>query len=463
MKRPVLTILFACAAFWFLMAGCKNPCESKLGEVRDQVLQFINDTDPLTDGAQACVTDVGSPSYDEICDFARRAVTSDWPYFGCSSCDAVELSICSCYHVNSWVVDVDSKPKYPGMVYCLANYYRMRDMCACAAPETCPCPEPNTLTLAADKAVTYECRDPAGEVQCIQFCPCIEPDQYLDAVGTCRNVLDDAPVCDPYVCYEYGSIERVCATDRRSMIKSPSLTQTNTCDAIMEAFECVNYDGDADGIPDAYDGGQDKGCQYSFEPPECLDGPPGTAAWSKFSHQPVSMYDSDPSGKIWINNEGCNYTVQDRDVVGSNPTGDGVSDSCDNCPDAPNGFNCRREINGQLVFASRCDFNLDGVTTEDEYAVGDQKDTDDDFVGDGCDNCPTMENIGQADRDSDGFGDPCDNCPTINNRPPICTTNTECANTWDANLQVVGTCRLSIGRCSAQLDADHDGKGDACP
>ena len=56
-----------------------------------------------------------------------------------------------------------------------------------------------------------------------------------------------------------------------------------------------------------------------------------------------------------------------------------------------------------------------------------QVDTDNDFVGDDCDNCIGVVNSDQADADGDGIGDACDsdadsdgilagdNCPTIAN------------------------------------------------
>lgn len=43
------------------------------------------------------------------------------------------------------------------------------------------------------------------------------------------------------------------------------------------------------------------------------------------------------------------------------------------------------------------------------------KDTDNDFIPDVTDNCPSTANPGQQDVDGDGRGDACDNCPNISN------------------------------------------------
>ena len=46
-------------------------------------------------------------------------------------------------------------------------------------------------------------------------------------------------------------------------------------------------------------------------------------------------------------------------------------------------------------------------------------DSDGDGVPADRDNCPFVENVGQADRDKDGIGDACDNCPSQRNLDQI--------------------------------------------
>ncbi|MCH7814438.1 MAG: thrombospondin type 3 repeat-containing protein, partial [Planctomycetes bacterium] len=96
---------------------------------------------------------------------------------------------------------------------------------------------------------------------------------------------------------------------------------------------------------------------------------------------------------------------------------DGLGDICDDCD---LGANDDRDGDGVFDACDLCPDDADSTNAE----------TDGDGIGDACDNCPAAANADQADGDTDGLGDACDNCP------------------GDANAD--------------QADGDGDGVGDAC-
>jgi hypothetical protein len=141
--------------------------------------------------------------------------------------------------------------------------------------------------------------------------------------------------------------------------------------------------------------------------------------------------------------------------------GDGFGDACDACPGSGT-----TDVDGDSL--------CEGDDNCDDVANPGQEDTDDDGVGDACndasdadgdewedevDNCPDVANPGQEDTDHDGTGNSCndaddadgdewddsaDNCPSV------------------ANPTQQNTCYASPAGDACDSDSDGDGRWDAC-
>lgn len=140
--------------------------------------------------------------------------------------------------------------------------------------------------------------------------------------------------------------------------------------------------------------------------------------------------------------------------------GDGLVDSCDNCPvlSSPNQFDGDGDGVGDVCDSCPTDpsndVDLDGVCGASDncpfVANPTQADGDADGVGNACDNCALVANPGQGDEDGDAIGDACDACLG----DPVNDPDT------DGLCAAVDNCPTLAN--PSQADADADDVGDAC-
>jgi hypothetical protein len=114
------------------------------------------------------------------------------------------------------------------------------------------------------------------------------------------------------------------------------------------------------------------------------------------------------------------------------------------------------------------DTDEDGVGDVCDNCQGDDSvDADQDGAPDACDNCADISNPDQADGDQDGIGDECDNCSSTPNGPTLGSCfNYFTKEVW-GNCLDHGSCQDTSGEwwkwCDlAQNDQDSDGVGDVC-
>ncbi len=119
----------------------------------------------------------------------------------------------------------------------------------------------------------------------------------------------------------------------------------------------------------------------------------------------VTSYTRDPAALYSYRQQLAAAILQGLSYTGAgippDTDNDGLGDSCDNCPQTAN----PDQQNGDAdALGDACD-NCPGTANPD------QLDADADGDGDACDNCPAIANANQQDTDGDGVGDACDDCP----------------------------------------------------
>ncbi|MBP7148957.1 MAG: FG-GAP repeat protein, partial [Acidobacteria bacterium] len=134
---------------------------------------------------------------------------------------------------------------------------------------------------------------------------------------------------------------------------------------------------------------------------------------------------------------------------------DGVGDACDNCDNNANVDQANNDNDGLGDVCDPDDDN-DGIpdaTDKCPLVAGVNDDADSDGVGDICDNCPQDSNPSQPDTDLDEVGNACDNCPAVANAdqddPDLDDIGNQCDNCPDSQN-------------SNQLNSDTDNHGDVC-
>ena len=199
--------------------------------------------------------------------------------------------------------------------------------------------------------------------------------------------------------------------------------------------------------------------------------------------------DSDGDGVLDNDDEFPNDAAESKDTDGdgtgdnadTDGDNDGVNDDVDNCPALVNTDQLDTDSDG-LGNACDNDDDNDGVSDDlDDFSLDktESVNSDSDTLGNNSDNCPLDDNENQLDSDNDGLGDVCDNdndndnvaneldnCPLVANPAQMDTDNDDIGDACDVDRDGDGVDN-SVDNCpglssSDTTDTDGDGLGDAC-